>query len=260
MKKGIFLLPFFLILIFTLNNCNSDATGSNNNTGTLSISLTDAPAAYDSIIIVFTEISAHIDSEWVHVTRDPVRVNLLDWSNGETFLLGSAEVPAGKYTQIRIKIDAASIGVKGEVHELIVPSGLKTGLKLGPQFTISEGSTYSLVLDFEANRSVVVLGPKENPNGYKLKPHIRVITEALTGSISGTVLNPEDIPFAYAILGSDTVTSTAVDTTSGNFKLSFLPEDTYTVSVEDTSGKDFSQSSIFVTAGNNYDLGSITLD
>ena len=260
MRRGIFLLLFFLIAVIILNKCNRDSTSSNTNTGTLSISLTDAPAAYDSVIVVFSEISAHIDSEWVHVQQEPIRVNLLDWSNGETFLLGSAEVPAGKYTQIRIKIDSAYIGVNDSLFELTVPSGLKTGLKLGPQFTINEGSTYSLILDFDACRSVVVNGPKNNPNGYELKPHIRVITQAESGSISGMVTNPEEIPFAYAILGSDILTSTAVDTASGNFKLSFLPEDTYTVSIEDTSGKTFSQNSIVVQAGTNYDLGSITLD
>ena len=260
MRKGFFLLTLFLIVVFGLYNCNRDSSSPNTSTGTLSISLTDAPAAYDSVIIVFSEISAHIDSEWIHVRREPIRVNLLDWSNGETILLGSADVPAGKYTQIRIKIDSAFVGVKGEVHELTVPSGSKTGLKFGPQFTINEGSTYSLVLDFDACRSVVVNGPKHSPTSYKLKPYIRVVTQALTGSISGKVLNPEEIPFAYAILDSDTLTSTVVDTATGNFKLSFLPENNYTVSVEDTSGKDFSQESVPVQAGADFDLGSITLD
>jgi len=258
MKKIIFILSIFLIIMFALNNC-SDSVSSDENTGTLSISVTDAPAAYDSVIIVFSQISAHIDSEWVHVVKEPVRVNLLDWSNGETLLLGSEDVPAGKYTQIRIKIDEAYIGVTGEVHELVVPSGSQTGLKLGPQFTINDGSTYHLVLDFDASRSIVVNGPANNPKGYKLKPHIRVITEAVSGSISGTVVNPEDVPFAYAIIGSDTITSAVVDTSSGYFKLSFLPENSYTVAVEDTMGKGFSQSSVPVQSGSDYNLGNITL-
>jgi len=260
MRKLIFLPLLLFFAVFAVNNCEKDAAGTDSNTGTLKISLTDAPAAYDSVVIVFSEISAHIDSDWVHVKQEPVRVNLLDWSNGETFLLGSADVPAGKYTQIRIKIDSAFIGVNGEVHELTVPSGSKTGLKLGPQFTITEGSTYSIILDFDASRSIVVMGPKKNPKGYKLKPRIRVITEALSGSISGTVLNPEEIPFAYAILGPDTVTGTAVDTASGNFRLAFLPENSYKVSVEDTSGNDFSQDAVAVQSGSDYDLGDITLD
>lgn len=260
MRKGFYLIPLLLFVVFILNNCNNDATGSKTNMGTLTISLTDAPAAYDSVIIVFSEISAHIDSEWVHVEQEPVRVNLLDWSNGETLLLGSADVPAGKYTQIRVKIDSAFIGVNGSVFELTVPSGSKTGLKFGPQFTINEGSTYSLILDFDACRSVVVNGPKNNPNSYKLKPHIRVIAQAESGSISGIILNPEEVPFAYALLGSDTITTTLVDRVSGNFKLAFLPENNYTVVVTDTSGRTFSQDSVAVQNGQDFDLGDITLD
>jgi len=260
MRKEFIFLPFFLIAVFALTNCNRDSVSSDANTGTLSISLTDAPAAYDSVIIVFSEISAHIDSEWVFIKQDPVRVNLLDWSNGETFLLGSADVPAGKYTQIRIKIDSAFVGVKGNVYELTVPSASRTGLKLGPQFTINEGSTYSLVLDFDAHKSIVVTGHKHNPTGYKLKPHIRVITQAVSGSISGKVLNPQNLPVAYAILGSDTITTTVIDTSSGHFKLSFLPENSYTVSLEDTSGKDFTQDSVPVQAGTDFYLGELTLD
>jgi hypothetical protein len=261
MKKYFY--PVFLIMFFALiiSNCSDDSSSSGNeNMGTLSISLTDAPAAYDSVIIVFSEISAHIDSEWVHVKQEPVRINLLEWSNGETILLGSADVPAGKYTQIRIKIDSAFIGVNGQVYELIVPSGSKTGLKLGPQFTITEGSTYEMILDFDACRSVVVTGPKHNPNSYKLKPHIRVITQAVSGSISGTVLNPEKIPFAYAIVANDTITTTAVDTATGFFKLAFLDANNYTIVVEDTSGRNFSQDLVPVQTGQDNYLGDITLN
>lgn len=260
MKKLFILWAMLIISAILLTHCNRNATDSNNDVGTLSVSLTDAPAAYDSVIIVFSEISAHIDSDWVSVTQEPQRINLLDWNNGKTVLLGSADVPAGKYTQIRIKIDSAFVGVDGKIFALTVPSGSKTGLKLGPQFTISEGSSYKLVLDFDASRSIVVNGPKHNPHSYKLKPRIRIITEAVSGSISGKVLNPESIPFAYAILSGDTLTSTSVDTATGNFKLAFLPENNYTVSVTDTSGKKFLKDNVAVTTGTDNSLGEITLN
>jgi len=260
MRKGIYSILLLLFFTLILQQCSESSNSSNDNIGKLSVFITDAPAAYDSVIVVFSEISAHIDSEWVSVTHEPVRVNLLNWSNGETFLLGSADVPAGKYTQIRIKIDSAFIGVDGTVQELTVPSGSQTGIKLGPQFTISEGSSYQLVLDFDASRSVVVNGPKSNPNGYKLKPHIRIITQAVTGSISGVVLNPDKVPFAFAIIGGDTITSTAVDTSSGFFKLAFLDANTYTVVVEDTSGRNYSQDLVPVSVGQDYSLGDINLN
>ncbi len=260
MNKRFLLIVAILALLFTLNNCDSNSTNSQNGNGTLQISLTDAPAAYDSVIIHFSEVSAHIDSDWVNVSIDPMRVNLLEWSNGETMLLGSADVPAGDYSQIRLIIDSAFVGVRGQVHELDVPSGAKSGLKLNIHFTINEGSTYEVVLDFDACRSIVTTGPKRNPHGYKLKPTIRVITRALSGSISGNVLNSEAIPVARAIHNGDTTTTTFVDTSSGLFRLAFLPENMYTVVIEDTLGRTFMQDSVVVQIGENNNLGQITLN
>lgn len=261
MQKLYSTLFIFLVSAILVYHCDTNSTSIDpkDSTGKLSILLTDAPAVYDSVIITFSEISAHIDNDWVTVRQDPIRVNLLEWSNGQTFVLGSSDVPAGKYTQIRVKIDSSEIGFDGLVYPLEVPSGAKTGLKLGPQFTISEGSTYELVMDFDVNRSIVIMGSVKHPKGYKLKPRIRISDKALTGSISGTILNHEDMPISYAINGTDTLTSTRVDPTDGSFVLSFLPENSYKVVVVDTTGKRYEQEGVEVLAGQNKDLGNITL-
>ncbi len=254
--------PLLIILLMTMLvwSCNQESTtGSDENLGRINLFLTDAPAAYDSVIIHFTQVSAHIDSDWVTIKGDPISVDLLEWQNGRTLLLGSADVPAGKYTQVRIKIDSAKIGVKGSVFPLDVPSGAKTGLKFGPQFTIASGSTYELVMDFDACRSIVTTGPKKNPTGYKLKPRIRVIPSAVSGSISGRVTNPRDMPLAHAILNNDTITSSYVDTLSGEFALAFLPGATYKVAIEDTMELKYEELGVVVEAGQNQDLGDITL-
>ena len=137
------------LLIIILIGCETNSTGiESEEKGTLTIYLTDAPADYDSVNITFSEVSAHIDSEWVVVQGEPVTVDLLEWSNGKSMVLGSADVPAGKYTQIRIKIDDAEIGVNDQVYPLDITSGAQTGLKLGPQFSIEAGSSYDLIVDF----------------------------------------------------------------------------------------------------------------
>ena len=259
MKKLILILTISMVFIL-LYSCEKDATGIDPGMARLNIYITDAPAVYESVKITFSTVSAHIDSEWVTVSGEPTTVDLLKWTNGEKLLLGSADVPAGKYTQIRLIIDDAEIGVDSEVHPLEVPSGAKTGLKFGPQFTVEEGFTYELVFDFDVSRSIVVTGPKKNPHGYKLKPHIRMIATAVSGSISGIVTNPADVPVAYAILGNDTVTTSFVDTTSGFFRLAFLPDTVYTVSIVDTNDLRFDQSDVSVMSGMDNDLGMITLE
>jgi hypothetical protein len=247
------------LILFLLSGCEEDATGLEPGMGRLNVYMTDAAALYDSVNITFSQVSAHIDSEWVSVTGDPVTVDLLTLTNGNILLIGSAEVPAGKYTQVRIIIDDAEIGVNGELFPLTVPSGSQTGLKLGPQFTIEEGSIYDLVIDFDVQRSIVINGSKKNPKGYKLKPHMRMVAIAIAGSISGIVTNPKDLPIAYAIQEGDTVTSSLVDTTSGYFMLGFLNEGSYMVSVVDTFDLEFNQDNVTVIAGDNNNLGEITL-
>ena len=86
-----------------------------------------------------------------------------------------------------------------------------------------------------------------------------MIAQAVTGSISGHVTNPEYAPLAHAIIGPDTITSSVVDTTTGFFKLAFLPDSVYSVIVEDTLSQKFSVDNIEVNAGQNYNLGDITL-
>lgn len=261
MYRSMNLLSALIVLLFFQLGCDKDSDPASSNkpqTGKLTIYLTDAPAAvFDSVNIIFSEVSAHIDSQWVTVQGDTMKVNLLDLSNGNTIVFGSADVPAGKYTQIRIKIDDAYVVVDEQKYAMDVPSGAQTGLKLGPQFTVNAGSTYELVVDFDASRSVVITGTPSNP-GYKLKPHLRVMTMALTGSISGSVTNPGHLPVAYALQGADTITSTYVDT-SGHFLLSFLPPDTYQVSVEDTLDQSAAINDVVVTAGDDQNVGEVTL-
>jgi hypothetical protein len=262
MQKGIYVLFVFLLSLLVVIGCQKNTTSVNDegNTGTLKLYLTDAPSAiYDSVNITFSQVSAHHDSSWIVLMDSLMTVNLMDLTNGHTIVFGSADVPAGHYTQIRIKILDSYVVVDGQKHMMSVPSGATSGLKFGPEFTVSEGSTYEMIVDFDVHRSIVTTGPRSHPHGYKLKPRIRICPKALTGAINGTLTNPEHLPVAYAIQNSDTITSAIPDSTSGYFILSFLPAGTYLVSVRDTLDQSYDQSGVMVTAGEKTDLGSITL-
>jgi hypothetical protein len=262
MHSNIKILLSLLMVLFAAAGCNNDdaVVATQEGRATLRILLTDASAPYDSVVIRFSEISANIDSVWHTVVGDTQTVDLLEWSNGKALELGSADVPAGYYAQVRLRIDDAYIGVDGEVYPMDVPSGAQTGLKFGPGFMVMEGSTYELVIDFDAMRSVVTTGPPHNPKGYKLKPHIRLSTTATTGSISGMVTPADSLPEAHAIQNGDTITTSIVDSTDGFFRLAFLPAGTYTVFIEDTSGNKYEKESVPVSAGSQTELGDITIE
>lgn len=252
------LILFVITIFITFNSCK-DSTGQDaDGTGVLQISLTDAAADFQEVNISFSQISAHIDSQWVTVNDTSQTINLLEWSNGRSLVIGSAEVPSGRYNQIRLLIDSASVVLDNQKYPLTVPSGAQTGLKLNVNFDIEEGITYHLTVDFDASRSVLRTGGQGNP-AYKLKPTLRVIPTATTGAISGIVTNFSKRPIAYAISGSDTITSSIADVLTGEFTLAFLPEAVYEVSVSDTAGLKYSAENVTVTSGNINDIGSIIL-
>lgn len=249
-----------MIAMMLLLGCSQDSVQPIVQPGAISVHLTDAPAAYDAVNITFSEVSAYIDSDWVtlHLQADST-VNLLNYTNGRSILLAHGEVPAGHYTQVRFKIKSAAIVVDGQTLPLAVPSGAQSGLKVGLHFVVDPGASYELALDFDALRSIVVTGPQNLPGSYKLKPHLRVVPTAITGSISGIVTNPAAVPMAFAIQRADTVTATAVDLLSGYFMLPFLPAGSYSVVIEDSLAKTYRNDAITVQVGVTSDLGMITL-
>ncbi|MBI2952312.1 DUF4382 domain-containing protein [bacterium] len=227
-------------------------------TGRLRVGLTDAPAAFKAVNVTFAELSAHLDGSWITVRgNQSATVNLLEWNNGKAMLIGAADVPAGRYTQIRLKVQSAEVvTMDGQTHQVTIPSGDQTGLKLVSEFNVSEGSTSELVLDFDVQKCIVATGSQK----FVLRPTIRVAPVALTGSISGTVAGAQHMPVAFAIAGSDTVTSTPVNAESGSFRLAFLSAGNYTVAVADTTGRSYAKSNVAVTVGSDLNIGSISLN
>ncbi len=259
MKRLSILIGAIILIGLLVLSCTKNLNQTESS-GTLKLYLTDASATFDRVDITFAEISAHIDGEWVTIRGDdPITVNLLEWNNGKSFVIGSADLPAGHYTQIRLKILNASVTMGGQTFPLPIPSGAQSGLKLLANFDIEPGMTYELVLDFDVHRSIVMRGRFHNPLRFLFKPVIRVIPKSVTGAITGLVTNPEHRPFAYAITtDTDTVTTSPV-APNGRFMLAFLPEGLYTVVIRDTLNQHFEMDSVEVAAGSLVDIGAVTL-
>lgn len=201
------------------------------------VMLTDAPGDYQEVNIDIQEVQIHSEggdssSGWVSLNVVSGVYNLLTLTNGLDTLLGEADVPEGRISQIRLILgDSNSVMVDSVLMPLTVPSGQQSGLKLNVHADLDAGFTYVFTLDFDAARSIVLRG-----NGtYALKPVIRVITEATSGSITGTIDPPAATPAVYALNESDTVASTFADST-GYFLLQGIPAGTYTVTFEPDSG------------------------
>jgi len=202
------------ILPFFFTSCEKQS-----GTGTLRLSITDSPIDSDDVAGVFiriNEIQVHTpDSGWMTMENfdGPAEFNLLDLTRGESDLLGSIELEAGKYTQIRFMLDAPVTGSPrpanpgcyiefkdGSKEPLFVPSGAQSGFKGVGNFRVPVNGTVEITADFDVRRSVHRTG-SSSPR-YILRPVIRLVVNNQAGAINGSVTNiPQNtgvLVFAYS--------------------------------------------------------------
>jgi hypothetical protein len=198
--------------------------------GRIMMYVVDDPADYDAVTIVVASVEAHVAgtdtiSGWITLNQEAGVYDLLELRNGVSAVLADTTLAAGHYTQIRLIIGSGStVTVDGIEYPLEIPSGMQTGLKLNHEFTIEPDVTYELTLDFDAEKSIHLTGG----GTYQMNPVIRIQANALSGSISGTVVPPGPEVTAYATIGPDTVWAYP-DIASGYFMLMALPAGSYSV-------------------------------
>ncbi len=240
--------------------CSSSPTSPG--TGTIQVRMTDAPGPYSSVRVVVEEVSVHRAdaadslSGWVVINSQPATYDLLTLQNGIFAEIGQTTLPAGHYTQLRLKIGTGStVTVGGLTYPLTIPSGEQTGIKITGSFDVPANGLLDLALDFDAARSVIQTGNAQ----YKLKPTIRVLPFSTAGSITGTV--SPNAATVYAILGADTLQSAPPDN-DGRFTLAALPAGSYSVSIaawNPAAYQDKFIASVTVRAREATDLGVLTL-
>ncbi|MCK5537192.1 MAG: DUF4382 domain-containing protein [Bacteroidales bacterium] len=223
MKKLSGILVVFLAVFF-ISSCSTDESVK------LSVHLTDAPGEFDALYIDVQGIEVNIGGEdvddWLILDVEPTVFNLLDFTNGLDTLLGTVELEPGKISQIRLILgENCSIVNDGVETSLEVPSGETSGLKLNVHKELLAGVSYHLWIDFDAERSIV-----EDSKGFKLKPVLRVFTDAISGAISGVVLPQGVQPYVFAVVGEDTIGTIADEL--GNFLLKGVSEGSYQVTFD----------------------------
>jgi hypothetical protein len=200
---------FSMVCILGLLSCGGGGGGSSSGgvvpTGTASVALVDSASEdYAAVYVTIRDIQFHLggnensSKSWRSIQQGidyPVTVNLLELVNGVRLDLGIVELPAGHHTQMRLILDEVpeqgTINILSQAHpfanyviidkdpndainpvahELKVPSGDKTGVKIVGGYYISANQTTELILDFDACRSVVQAG---SSGQWHLKPTIK---------------------------------------------------------------------------------------
>jgi hypothetical protein len=255
--------------------CDPEHSGSG--PARVEVRLTDAPGDYDAVTVDVKEVLIHSSSGdttsgWMSLDVNEGKYDLLQLTDGLDTLLGTAQIPAGRISEIRLILGGENtVASKGHIYDLKTPSAQQSGLKIKLDMDLKEGTTYTILLDFDAARSIV----KTGKGSYNLKPVIRAITEVVADGtpsnppsdttvlantgIKGKVQPPSAKPVIYAIVALDTV-STQADTVSGNFQIRGLLHGTYRVVIVPTP--EFEQKEITgvqVLERQFTDVGIITL-
>ncbi|PWN05281.1 DUF4382 domain-containing protein [Rhodohalobacter mucosus] len=251
------------LILITGCSLNSDP-----GVGTLQVKLHDNAADYEEVNILVERVDVNNtsgDDGWQTISEPNETYNILELINGQFELIANAQLEAGIYEQIRLVVsrDQNTVVKDGQSYGLFVPSGAETGVKLNINAEIEEGIQYVLLLDFDAEKSVVETGAADNP-GFILQPVIRATPEAISGNIGGTVSPVEANAAVYAITGfntpeADTLSTTYADEVTGEFLLVGLEEGTYTVSADANSYGPVSVENVEVTIGETNDVGTIEL-
>ncbi|MFU8812584.1 MAG: DUF4382 domain-containing protein [Balneolaceae bacterium] len=228
-------IAFILFPIFLFTACDNSSVSPDGELGTMHVLLTDAPGDFEHVFIDIQEVRIHRSSDaeegesgWITINDQPMVVDLMELTNGNTDILGEEQLEPGTYSQLRLVLGPNNEFVRnGETRPLTTPSAQQSGLKLNINAEIEGGRTYTLLLDFDASRSIVEAG---NSGNVLLKPVIRAVNLAETGAIGGTIEPADAQPWIYAIVEEDTIAGTRASE-EGEFLIIGLQTGTYQLSV-----------------------------
>jgi len=217
------------IIAGSITSCHKD-----NGTGRLQVKLMDAPSPYDFDAIYLDVVGVEVnveadgaDPKWFVLSTGAGVYNIMTLVNGSDVVLANAELPAGRLTQIRLILgDGNTIVVDGVSHQLVIPSGDESGLKINVGEDIGDGDELTLMLDFDAAHSINVQGN----GGYHLKPVMRGVILERAGTVHGTVTAVHGSVAVVAVAGTREFTTYA-DPETNQFLLRGLPPGTYNVNV-----------------------------
>lgn len=257
LRKGYALFALALLAAGSglLAGCGGNGSSGN---GTLSVSLADAPdPSATAVHVTIDRVEVNVNGGWEPVTEAPQTYNLMELTQTDV-TLGAIVLPPGRYTQVRLFPSEVTVTDDYGTHPAKVPSGDQTGIKINVDCEVYPGQVTGLLLDFNVAKSIVQTGNGE----YHLKPVIPAAVKALSGTITGTVVNPGSQPIRGAVVEaigpSGSEVNSSVTIADGTFKIWALAPDTYALKV--TSGKKtMVLEGVEVRAGENTEVGSLKL-
>ena len=251
-----------LTAVLILSACNKS-----DDTATLTLAVADTPTdSATSVVLTFTGVELQDGGNVPTLFRftTPKPVDLLDEQGGNSaVLLNGVDLNSGNYRSVRLLVDMSQSSITladGSVHPLVTPTGGDpSGFTLMNGFSAGSGEALKFTVDFDLRQAII-----PSSGDYLFQPTLRLVDEAFSGEISGTVLNtlsiggtpissPSCSPAAYIYAGAHVVpvdldpaqgvqpvstASLTLDTLSGNYvyTAAFLPPKAYTIALTCAAG------------------------
>ncbi len=183
MKRNTSILSSIILSTLLLTACSSSTEDETSSTALISLNITDAPVdEAEEVVIEFTSVTLlpnegdeivfnFVDDDTTPEDESKMSIDLLALQGvASQPLLKDVEIPSGNYNQIRLGVNAeyddmmdSYITIAGTQHELRVPSGSQTGLKLNFPFTVAGGTADMTVavdnsvyaIDFVLRNSII---------------------------------------------------------------------------------------------------------
>lgn len=253
-----------LIISFALAGLTGCSTSNNSSSeGQMEIKLHDAPGIFGAVQLDIQKVEVEnsgstSSSSWVTISNQPMTVNLLNLTNGNSKVIASSNVKSGTYTKIRLILGSNNkVEVNGAMMNLNLSSSAQSGIDININTKVDAQNNATLLLDFDVARSITA-----NLTGsFTLNPVITSTQESESGDISGQIQPANAMTAVYVENGSDTVSSTYSDTTSGDFKLIGISQGNYDVNIHSMNSaySDTTISNISVAAKQETKLGAVAL-
>ncbi len=212
----------FVFLSMGISSCKKKVPATN-----YIVRLTDDPGPYQAVNIDLRAIELIGDGgQPISLPTNQGIYNLLDFTDGQEITVATGGVHLVNIEQIRLILGPNNtVFVDGDTYPLSTPSAEQSGLKVNVHQTLQPGVSFSVLLDFDANQSIV----KEGNGTYKLKPVIRTVELTTTGSIQGKI-EPKGIAAIVSAGAGNAFYSTTVSH-NGHFTLKGLPPGIYSLTL-----------------------------
>jgi hypothetical protein len=157
-----------MVLITTIA-CSKHEKGESK----LTVKMVDAPGDFQEVNVEVLEVMVHNEyNGWISLPTNAGIYDLLTLQNDvSATLVNQGSLPSGDITQFRMILGSNNtVMVDSIIYELKTPSAEQSGLKLNVKSNFDANELYEIIVDFDAEKSIV----KKGNGNYSLKPVLKL--------------------------------------------------------------------------------------